>query len=239
MSVAEMSVADAMLASMSAPSPPRSATGFDTGWCASDLGDHRPCRYTYEVYPYESLPPLGPFSGAFEWFGDLGDPVPDRVARLDRLAVGLAAQGLALPGDFVAFHTGGHSDLALDEVSVTACWTDVSEPLPSPVEPGAFLVRFLRDQQDCVLWYLYLRPSGETFVVYSGFDYEYEFQARADGEETGADLGDRAAITWCAPSFEEFAGRFWIENRAWHALHGGDVSPLDPLVSGYLSHYAR
>jgi hypothetical protein len=53
---------------------------------------------------------------------------------------------------------------------VTGCWTDISQPLPSPVEPGAFLVRFLRDQQDCVIWYLYLRPSGETFVVHSHLD---------------------------------------------------------------------
>ncbi len=36
-----------------------------------------------------------------------------------------------------------------------------------PAEPGAFLVRFLRDQQDCVIWYLCLRPPGERFVVRS------------------------------------------------------------------------
>ncbi|MFF8908746.1 hypothetical protein [Streptomyces olivaceoviridis] len=138
------------------------------------------------------------------------------------MAENLAAKGLTLPRDFVTFQADSKLHCSLEEVSVTCCWTDISEPLPSPAEPGAFLVRFLRDQQDCVIWYLYLRPSGEVFVVHSSLDYEYEYEARRDGEETETDLDDpeeqRAAILWCAPSFEEFAHRFWIENRLWHAL---------------------
>jgi hypothetical protein len=31
---------------------------FRGSWCATDLGDYRPCCYTYERYPIESLPPL-------------------------------------------------------------------------------------------------------------------------------------------------------------------------------------
>ncbi|MFE5561484.1 hypothetical protein [Streptomyces sp. NPDC056544] len=125
---------------------------------------------------------------------------------------------------------------------MTWCWTDISPPLPSPVEPGSFLVRFLRDQQDCVIWYLYLRPSGEAFVVHSHLDYEHEFEARRAAEETAGDLDDAgtqtAAILWCAPSFEEFAHRFWIENRLRHAVNGGDPSRLEPQLRSYLHHYA-
>ncbi|MGW2706555.1 hypothetical protein [Streptomyces sp. NPDC001340] len=167
---------------------------------------------------------------------------PQQVTALNRLAENLAAKGLTLPGDFVAFQADSKLHCSLDEVSVTCCWTDISEPLPSPVEPGAFLVRFLRDQQDCVIWYLYLRPWGEVFVVHSYLDYEYEYEARRDGEETETDLDDleeqRAAILWCAPSFEEFAHRFWIENRLWHALNGNDLSGLEPQMRDYLRHYA-
>jgi hypothetical protein len=54
-----------------------------------------------------------------------------------------------LPGDFVAFQTRSKVRWALDEASVTGCWSDVSRPLASPIGPGAYLVRFLRDQQDC------------------------------------------------------------------------------------------
>ncbi|MGW0840080.1 hypothetical protein ACWD26_07935 [Streptomyces sp. NPDC002787] len=39
--------------------------------------------------------------------------------------------------------------------------------MPSPVGPGASLVRFFRDQQDCVLWYFCLRPGSSPFIVHS------------------------------------------------------------------------
>ncbi|NXY97213.1 hypothetical protein HYE82_23120 [Streptomyces sp. BR123] len=221
-----------------------SSVGFDSAWCATDLGEYRPCHDTYEYYPYESLPPLDPaeFTGGFQRLGGTGEPVPEQVTALHRLAEDLEAKGLTLPRDFVTFQSDSHLHCSLDDISVTACWTDISEPLPSPVEPGAFLVRFLRDQQDCVIWYLYLRPSGEAFVVHSCIDYEFEYQARRDGEETETNLDDpeeqRAAILWCAPSFEEFACRFWIENRLWYALNGNDPSGLEPRMREYLSHYA-
>jgi hypothetical protein len=152
------------------------------------------------------------------------------------------ASGLVLPQDFVTFQTRSELYGLLDGVSVTGCWTDISGPLPSLVDPGAFLVRFLRDQQDCVIWYLYLRPLREAFVVHSHLDYEFEYEARRDGKQTETDLDDaqeqRAAICWCAPSFEEFAYRFWVENRLWRAIHGGDLSGLEPGLRDYLRHYA-
>jgi hypothetical protein len=103
-------------------------------------------------------------------------------------------------------------------------------------------VRFLRDQQDCVFWYLYLRPLAAPFVVCSGIDYEHEYEAGRDGwsAETGLDdaHGQRAPIRWCAPSLEEFAYRFWIENRLWGAVRSGALSGLEPELRDYLRHYA-
>ncbi|MEU5538743.1 hypothetical protein [Streptomyces sp. NPDC020362] len=224
--------------------PAPAGTGFAAAWCATGLGEYRSCRYTYASYPYASLPPLDPgrYTGRFDWLGPAGEPVTEQVTRLTGLAAELAARGLTLPDDFVTFQTGSRLHTALDAVSVTCCWSDLSDPLPSPVEPGAFLVRFLRDQQDCVLWYLYLRPSGESFVVHSFLDYEHEYEARRDGYRTDSDLDDReeqrAAIFWCAPTFEEFAHRFWIENRLWHAIRDGDLSALEPGLRDYLRHYA-
>lgn len=208
-----------------------SSAGFTAIWCATDLGEYRACRYTYDRYPYRSLPPLDltQFTGAFQWLGGGGDLLPEQVTKLAGVADDLMASGLTLPRDFVTFQTSSNLFGSLDQVSVTGCWTDISEPLPSPVEPGAFLVRFLRDQQDCVLWYLYLRPSEEAFVVHSHLDYEYEYEyeARRTGEQTQTDLDDAqeqpAAISWCAPSFEEFAYRFWVENRLWRAVRGGST----------------
>ncbi|MCC9312343.1 hypothetical protein LN042_35700 [Kitasatospora sp. RB6PN24] len=220
------------------------AVDFDAAWCATDLGDYRSCRYTYERYPYDTLPPLDEkqFTGAFQWLGDPGDFNVEQAAKLGRLEERLAAEGLALPEDFVTFHVSSDLQGSLDAVSVTGCWSSLSEPLPSPVEPGAFLVRFFRDQQDCVLWYLYLRPSGEVFVVNSYLDYEYEYEARDSEDcEPQSDLDDLAAqtaeILWCAPSFENFAYRFWLENRLWRAVNGEGDASLDTEMRGYLDHY--
>ena len=130
--------------------------------------------------------------------------IPDAVAKMEDLNRQLIAVKLALPRDFVTFQTRTELSEILDAVSVTACWSSVSEkPIPSPVEPGAFLIRFLTDQQDCVTWYLYLRPSGETFVVHS----YYSLEDLPAGEEASA------KIFWCAPSFEQFAYRFWIREH--------------------------
>lgn len=132
----------------------------------------------------DSLPPLDSdqFTGAFTWLGGAGDPIPRQVRKLNGLAKELSATGLTLPRDFVTFQTSENLYGSLDEVSVTGCWTNLSPPLPSPVEPGAFLVRFFRDQQDCVIWYLYLRPMSEAFVVHSDVDYEFEYEAQRNGK---------------------------------------------------------
>jgi hypothetical protein len=192
--------------------------GFDSAWCGTDLGEYRPCPSTYGYYPYESLPPVdsAAFTGDFAWLGGTAPPPAAASGRL------------TLPGDFVTFLPDARLRRSLEAVSVTGCRTDISDPLPSPVEPGAFLVRFLRDQQDCVIWYLYVRRDGAAFVVHSSVDYADESD---DPEE------QRTAIHWCAPSFEEFAYRFWAENRLWRALHGGDLSTIEPQLRDYLRHY--
>ncbi|GHB28546.1 hypothetical protein GCM10010392_65830 [Streptomyces clavifer] len=220
-----------------------SSVDFDTAWCATDLGKYRACQYTYEDYSLEDLPPLdsSQFTGAFRWLGDAGSPIPRQVMKLNGLARDLAARGLTLPRDFVTFQTTENLYGSLDEVSLTGCWTNLSDRLPSPVEAGAFLVRFFRDQRNCVIWYLYLRPLSEAFVVYSDLDYEFEYEARRDREETQTDLEDaeeqRPAILWCAPSFEEFAHRFWIENRLRHAVNDHELPMLEPQLQEYLNHY--
>ncbi len=214
---------------------------FEAMWCASDLGEARPCQGTYERYPYESLPPLdaGRFDGGFGWLGEPGDPIPEQRARLKEIARSLADKGLALPADFATFqtHSGFHAEL--DRVSVTSCWSDLSEPLASPVEEGAHLVRFLRDQQDCVIWYLYLRPSGEVFVVHSQFDFEYgrEGYDQEDEEYDEDDYLPSDEIFWCAPTFEQFAYRFRTENLLWRAVHKFGRAETTPELSAYLDHY--
>ncbi|MGW4695466.1 hypothetical protein ACWEO1_24190 [Kitasatospora cineracea] len=215
---------------------------FEADWCHHELGPYRDCAATYERYPFDTLPPLDPagFTGTFDWLGGLsGEPVPDTsAAELAELERAVADLGLALPADFLAYHRDGRLLRSLDEVAPAGNWTNFSPPLPSPVEPGAYLVRFFRDQQDCVLWYLYLRPGGECFVVHSWNEYESDYELLAEGELTEEEMADPEAIRWCAASFEEFAYRYWVESRICLDFTNGD-GPTDPRLLAYLAHYAR
>lgn len=204
-------------------------------WYATDLGEYRPCRHTYESYPYASLPPLDParFNGRFDWLGEPGPPDEPGLATLRALSTALAAMDLALPDDFAAFHGHSNHRYALDEVSVTGSWSDIAGPAPSPVEPGAALVRIFSDQQYCACWYLYLRPSGAAFVVFD-VDSAPAAPAVPAAEESPFLSGE---FSWCAGSFEEFAYRYWIENRLWRALHARPAAELDADLAAYLAHY--
>ncbi|MFG2873678.1 hypothetical protein ACGFYU_01370 [Streptomyces sp. NPDC048337] len=226
-------------ASASAPAPLR----FPTGWCATDLGAHRPCEFTYEVYPLESLPSLDPgtLDGTFRWLSGAGAPDGDADHRDDLASVeaSLAPLGLRLPADFRTFYGSGSLCRAFDEVSVTACWSDLSGPLQSPAEDGARLIRFLRDQQDCVIWYLYLRPSGETFVVCSHLELEFDGQELNGTEAAEFRAAAADSLVRCASTFEEFAFRFVVENELW--MHLNTTNPdatLAPHLQKYLDHYA-
>jgi|KBSMisStandDraft_5_1062788.scaffolds.fasta_scaffold513527_1 hypothetical protein len=206
------------------------AVDLASSWCATDLGAYRPCRSTYERYPLDSVPPVRDALDGFQWLGDRGRPSAANVEGLARLEMSLTAVGVALPDDFVEFYSWDGWANELDNASVTGCWTRLG-PLPvfSPVEPGAFLVRFMADQQDCVTWYLYLRRGEPAFVVHAyGLDFGYE--------EDGGDFG---VIYRCASTFEEFAYRFWVENRIWRHLHDPDAGPLPPRLARYLAHYPQ
>ncbi|WP_051795362.1 hypothetical protein [Streptomyces sp. NRRL S-87] len=222
------------------PASTTAPVDLPTGWCATDLGPYRPCGSTYEVYPAEDLPALDPalLDGGFGWLGGPGDRASGHAGQLASLEAELAPLGLRLPADFRTFYGSARLCGAFDEVSVTACWSDLSRPLRSPVEDGARLVRFLRDQQDCVLWYLYLRPSGEAFVVCSPADLEYA--EGLDGERAAAFRAAAAdSLLRCAGTFQEFACRFVVENELWSYLHESDADgPLAPYLRDYLDRYA-
>ena len=206
-----------------------------SAWYATDLGDYRPCRYTYQAYIYEEQAPLddGDFTGRFEWFADHGSPDQDAINDLTLLNEQLSRVGLALPSDFVTFYTHSELRYALDEASVTGSWSNICrQPIPSPVEADAFMIRFFRDQQDCAIWYLYLRPGGETFVVFSHVDFE-----DSTPEEIAEWPAEDTEVRWCSPTFEQFAYRYWLENHIWRHLNDEPDEPLDDAMTSSLDHY--
>jgi hypothetical protein len=205
---------------------------FPSGWWSFDLGAYRPCDGTYAFYPYESVPPLDEslFRGTFAWLERV--PRARATKSLSGLLAAAEAAGLTLPPAFVTFM--GDPRLRAAVPSCTACeWDASAAPVASKVVPGAFTVRFLRDQQDCLFWYLHLLPGGATEVLCSPIPFD---SAGVMAKVTPEVVIDN---TWvCAPNFEHFVYRFWIENELWEKVAARrEPVALSDAERAYISHY--
>ncbi len=204
------------------------AASFPWGWWSFDLGKYRRCDDTYALFTYESLPPLDPalLRGDFAWL----TPVRSRrkAGKPSPLFARAAALGLTLPPAFERFMSAPELRAAVP--SCTACEWDLGEaPQPCRVTPGAFTIRFLRDQQDCLFWYLYVQPGGEASVLCSPIPFD------APGLAVSGEVV--LANSWfVAPDFEHFVYRFWIENELWDLLNERDPE-LTPAQQAYVGHY--
>lgn len=206
------------------------------GSCKALWGDD---ACTYKKIAYEALPPLaGTFDGSFSWlaaaplrpdgmcFEFLGDEhleelIGSRVAEANQA-------GLVVPAAFVKFM---RDEILYKRIpSCTACYWELGArlvPLPEHEGPER-LLRFMNDQQTCVAWYLLLAPDGSHRVAYAWPEWN------EDGEgDSLEDLMTPGEVTVCAPSFETFIKRFWIENTLWDAVHRGE------RLTGELLEYSK
>jgi hypothetical protein len=260
---------------------------FGRGWWGTDLGAYRGCDGTYCFFPYESLPPLPPRDETLSWLGPLPEHLdremevhrsyaPEKRGRIDTIAAQAQQLGLTLPPAFLRL-MGSHK--LQDRIpSCSACFFILSERIvPCPAAEQGYIVRFLNDQQDVLLWYLYLtredqRPpepagrravpptceaqsprvrskrrsseAGDACVIVS----PYELDGPEDAEE-GESLTDVARhnilrhniltnTVVCAPTFDEFIYRFWLENTLWFKLNEAGAT-LTPAEHAYAAHYAQ
>ncbi len=219
---------------------------FPAAWWGIDLPGHRGCYGTYCLYPFESIPPLGGrrFSGEFDWVPDLDDalgtlagvywPPAEERTRMARRLEGLTAAagelGLELPPAFVKFM--GAPGLQNRIPSCTACYFDLPERVvPAPSGAPGYLVRFMNDQQDVLLWYLYLDAQGNQAVLVSPIPYDGD---SGDGPPSPQEMRDN---TWfCGEDFEAFLYRWWLENTLWFAL-SEEGRTLTEEQRRYVSHY--
>lgn len=221
---------------------------FQYGWFSFELPGYRDCASTYELYPYESIPPISEelFDGTLQWLTPLDErqsqlmqlyqlPAEERagnLGKLDNLVRQTQQLGLTLPSAFLRLMS---SQELQDQIpSCTACYFDLPEKiLPCPGSKTGYIIRFLNDQQDVLLWYLYLTPEGEHCVLVTPLSLD---------ELTGPEYEEQQAqiaqhIFVCAPTFESFIYRFWIENTLWDSLEVPEALSADQRR--YLAHYAQ
>jgi hypothetical protein len=184
---------------------------------------------TYGFIPHELLPPLPfeGFDGSFSWL-----PARDRrgLEFEDRLGstTGLPQfedearqQGLVLPESFKHFVSTPR--LYGSVRSSTDCYLEFSPGLiADPAGAGGRMLRFLNDSQCCMLWYLYLGADGTHAVLASAWhDQDLDDDERVAAKRFFA----------CAGSFEEFACRYWLENRIFFRRF--EHQARDPLEDAY------
>lgn len=153
---------------------------FRFGWWSFNLGQYRPCDGTYCFYLYDSLPPIRALNGTLDWLGPLDDETdqsmqlyrnaPEERGNLAQIEADATKFGLTLPKAFVRLM--GSPDLQDRIPSCTACTFDLSAHIiPCIGETPGYLIRFLRDQQSVLLWYLYLTPQGDECVLVSPYEF--------------------------------------------------------------------
>lgn len=209
-------------------------TPFPAEWIGTEIPGAREADGTYGGSRYRSLPPLPveQFAGNWKWLLPARHR-PQAAKHGTRLARLAKAGGLTLPPGFVAFANDTAAQALIR--SNTDCFFDWADELADgPAEDGGSLIRFYADSQGCVFWYLYATPTGYSCVVASpNFYGDDEAEEEAPGE-----------VYFCAPSFEAFIYRTWIENEIWLRLVDPsfdfhDPRPMTPAMQAYLDHYRR
>lgn len=214
---------------------------FQLIWMSFDLGEYRPCDGTYCPYVYDSLPPIpdvASFSGKFEWLQTESSDIAEIHAQTSEDAINkqiaiLKAEAerlnITLPQGFEFFFSSEELRMAIP--SCTACYFTLSEKfIPAPIAEGGYFLRFYNDQQDVLLWYIYFAPSGEHCVVVSNLFLDDEEYLHSIPEDA-----IKRSMAYCAPSFEAFLYRVWLENTIWFKLDDGSMRSA--AESAYLQHY--
>jgi hypothetical protein len=182
---------------------------------------------TYQFISPEFLPPVTKGnSDEFAWLRSAPDPAsPLRPvkggnveSRLDALTAEANELGLKVPPALRVFMLD--SALHGKVLSCTACYLDLPAkliPLPDENTPGR-LLRFMNDQQCCLLWYLHLLPDGKYTVVCASPEFKGE---GGSGEALEDRIEKLHHLVVCADGLEEFFRRFWVENWVWFDEHVG------------------
>ncbi|MFX0101803.1 MAG: hypothetical protein ACFFCS_19720 [Candidatus Hodarchaeota archaeon] len=210
---------------------------FRKGWWATELEGYRDIGMynTYALVPFDTLPEITwqDFKGKFGWLKPLSEQETSQMEvhweaqgqqdentlRVDQLAKNLQERGLSLPDGFYLFFSNVEMQNSI--LSSTACYFTIpTEPLPTLLEKDSYFIRFLSDQQECLLWYVYSSPRGSS-IVCSGYNLdEFLDTGRDDIDEIIEHFKEE--IVEVESTFERFMYRLWMEGKLWFKLSDSD-----------------
>lgn len=205
-----------------------------SGWYTSGLPGAGCRDRTYCLQPIDRLPAIrADLAGNFSWLPPVPRPLDWAIATGvesggdARFVARAPAEAIDLPASFVTLLASPRVLWGLR--SMTGCrWSldaDSLQPIPTS---GPLAVRFLTDQQGALFWYLLLDGTPDPPVVVSPQDFS--------DQETWEPL-PLDHIYRCAPTFEAFTYRFWLENEI--GFRARDGAALTPELHDYLEEARR
>lgn len=231
-----------------APAPPNGANGTSNG---TVNGNGNGTAHADDDDASGSEPSEPEFSPDDEGLTFRDQSPADALALIEQHQAALAPMDMALPPAFLAFMRDPSLGNAVP--TCTACYLDVGTKLFKipRAGPGARALRFLNDQQCCVLWLLLLEPGRGARVIEAYPEWKSDDEHEEDRSEGSHDEDDDVlyddeeddgetldgAIRLrqpriCADSFAEFMKRFWLENTIWFG--GVREYPENAELDGYV-----
>jgi hypothetical protein len=179
---------------------------------------------TYYEFPLPSLPHVED-ADDLQWLAKLHPTImqamkPYRPSTYERqvyaakardILAQAEAMNLVLP---ISFSMLIQSEELQDRFpSWTACYFDLPASIvQAPFGLDGHIIRFLNDQQICVLWYLYLPRIGSPVVLASYAVEGLDFLEELNKNDKAVTHEAAKATYFAAESLPGFLRRYWIEN---------------------------
>jgi hypothetical protein len=190
---------------------------------------------TYFDFAYASLPAMpSHLETEWGWLKTLPRAANPLDAGADTTVLDRFEEaGIALPPELLAFYAD--RDLHAHVDSITGCWTDFGA---FDIGGGEWLVLFLRDSQDVLLWLVHMHRAGAHRVLVCGpDDLGAWYDEGLEGDRVGRLPPSQTDFNVCAGSYREFVYRFAVENALWTSLTAKPQRALTALERDYLARH--
>lgn len=212
---------------------------FPVCWYGVGIENYRDCSATYQQFGYDTIPPLNEadLRGTFSWLYETpeipkstcgSDGEAELLEQLKDVQRQSESLGITLPPEFLSFI--GDPNLLRRVGSMTGSYWRLPDFIARCPDAPGFLIMFRSEGQDCLLWYLYLGDDSADHCVVVSRDY-----FGINGEPPPEFPDEPHRVFFCAPSFEAFVYREWIEHgAAWNIF---SANPLTPRQQEYVDFY--